>query len=464
MRNIAITSVLAVLCATSLVWAETDQAMVAANEVGKASLVMVQWKIDELMGANDYSAIGVCVKLEDGAAIVMLMGMDRYAQGEEFENIRAFRPEVPEAEFKADLLGVDRSSGFGFVRISGAHGLKPIEFVTDTDLSVGDEVVSVGMLAKEMGLKTYIGKAYVSTTLRKPELNHIVTGGELTNLGSLVLDDQGRAVGIVNQQPYEPHQAVLGGQSTTIGLRGMMWTNGFLPSEEFVDVLDRIPASPDQVPAMPWMGVLTTEAVDPDMWVIYGINSPGIRLMGVVPARCADKAGLRDTDIIIAMDGQPIEGMPTTDLTLKQFYREFNRLKVGDEVTFTVVSEDETEERNITMTIGAFPKVPYQARQLLDRTLGAALREKVEMDRLIDKTDSAEEDGLVVMLVAQESPAARGGLKRGDLIVRVGETDVRTVEAYEEAVQAALGSLSQSVKLTIWRAGEELVLNVRTAR
>jgi S1-C subfamily serine protease len=463
-RKIAITTLLVLLCTSTFVWAETDQAMVQADKMGKESLVMVRWQIDELMGMQDYNAIGICVKLDDGDAIVMLMGMSRYARGEEFTKLRTVRAEAVDEEFDTTLMGVDRSSGLGFVRVSGNHGLTPVNFVSGTELTAGAEVASVGMLAEEMGLKTYVGKAYVSTTLRKPEVNYIVTGGSLTNLGSIVLDDQGQAIGLVNQQPYAPYQAVVGNQPTTMGLRGMMWTQGFLPADEFAEVLERIPATPDDVAEMPWIGSLGTEPVDPDMWVIYGLTSPGIKLSGVVPTRAADNAGLKDTDIIIAMDGERIEEMPTGDLTLKQFYREFNRHKVGDEVTFTVVTVDDTEPKDVTMTVDRFPTVPYQARQLLDRTFGAALREKVEMDRLVDKTDSADQEGLFVMMVAQESPAARGGLRAGDLIAQVNGEDVRTVEAYEEAVRAALDSLSQSVNMTVWRGGEELSLLLRTGK
>ena len=169
MRNIAITTLMLWVCAAGVVQAEQNQLLVSARDTGTESLVLIKWEIEELLGPKNYEAIGVCVRIDGGDAVVMLSGMNMFAPPEEFTRLRAITSADPEVEFIAEFMGVDRASGMGFVRVSGDHGLKVVEFVTDVAIETGDEVAAVGLLAEEMGLKPYVGIAYISASLRKPE-------------------------------------------------------------------------------------------------------------------------------------------------------------------------------------------------------------------------------------------------------------------------------------------------------
>jgi len=69
----------------------------------------------------------------------------------------------------------------------------------------------------------------------------------------------------------------------------------------------------------------------------------------------------------------------------------------------------------------------------------------------------ASTKGTVVLFVLPSSPAERGGLKRGDVITRVGSTPI----ANDERAQIALrGKPGVPLKVTVDRGDEELVLTV----
>ncbi len=78
----------------------------------------------------------------------------------------------------------------------------------------------------------------------------------------------------------------------------------------------------------------------------------------------------------------------------------------------------------------------------------------------IGVTVTQDESGYIrVLEVMEDSPAAQAGLQAGDLITRVGETDVLAV-GYEEASSMIRGEEGTSVTLTVHRDQEELTFEV----
>jgi S1-C subfamily serine protease len=68
------------------------------------------------------------------------------------------------------------------------------------------------------------------------------------------------------------------------------------------------------------------------------------------------------------------------------------------------------------------------------------------------------DEGLLVLQVAPESPAARGGLEAGDVVVQAGGRDVEDVGDLREAFS---GAEARTVRLTVVREGRRRELDVR---
>jgi serine protease Do len=67
-----------------------------------------------------------------------------------------------------------------------------------------------------------------------------------------------------------------------------------------------------------------------------------------------------------------------------------------------------------------------------------------------------ERDGLLVRGVVDDSPAAKAGIARGDLLAAVNGTPLRGVDDLFDALEAARGDL----ELTVVRGAEERAVSV----
>ncbi|HSI60841.1 MAG TPA: S1C family serine protease, partial [Ideonella sp.] len=72
--------------------------------------------------------------------------------------------------------------------------------------------------------------------------------------------------------------------------------------------------------------------------------------------------------------------------------------------------------------------------------------------------DGAEVEGLLVSSVAEDGPAARGGLRVSDVIVRIGGQPVRSLEALRDLLQ-----VGAQVPVVVARGGQALELTLAVA-
>ncbi len=441
--------------------AQDADPMALASEIGNASLGVVTWEMDEGAGPQRFTALGACVRVDDeGRGILMALGLSASAAPEDFMNIRVILPGIDGAELKATLLGVDPYTSLAFVRTEEPHDWSPVEFAGQAGVSVGDEVFSVGLMSAELGRRPYVGKAYISTSIRTPDMVFVVAGGSLTEVGSLVLNRNGVVIGLVGRQMFSAHEMVLQGRRINVPLRGRQWTDSFLPVDGFVEVLDRIPTSPDAVRQVPWIGALNVESVEQELWIGYSLSSPGVRLHDVIPGYAAANAGLVDDDIIVKINGEPLEMLATPDLTAGLMIRNLSQRGVGGEVTIEFVRDGVTD--TTTMALAPWPMRPSQAERYIDVSLGIRVREKVELDRYIDPTPTADVQGLIVMFVAPNSPADRYGMKAGDLILSIGGQPVRTIEVYQELIEEQQAtSITNSIDILVQRGDQNKAISIR---
>jgi S1-C subfamily serine protease len=73
-----------------------------------------------------------------------------------------------------------------------------------------------------------------------------------------------------------------------------------------------------------------------------------------------------------------------------------------------------------------------------------------------------EVEGVLVMQVMENTPAAQAGIRRGDVIISVNEQPIKTAEDLQSLVDSS--GLNQNLKFKIQRGDRTLVLNVKTAQ
>jgi serine protease Do len=185
-----------------------------------------------------------------------------------------------------------------------------------------------------------------------------------------------------------------------------------------------------------WLGV-TIQEVTPEIAKAFGLKEQRGALVGdVAPDSPAAKAGLQRGDVILAMNGAPVEDVRSLQLKIAS-------MQPGTTARFQVSRNGQTHE--ITATLGELPAEQQQAgpsrggrEQGGEARLGIAVQELTpEILKQLELPPNTR--GVLVADVAAGSPAAMAGLQRGDVIQQVNRKPVANVAEFASLVRQARG-------------------------
>jgi len=243
------------------------------------------------------------------------------------------------------------------------------------------------------------------------------------------------AIGLVQRQLLQQHTMVIKRRSAAVRMSPVDRTNFFTPVEEFAHGLKTIPAG-RKVRRVPWIGVMRFQPLPKSMADTLNIKKPAVLIGEVVEKTPARAAGLRDGDIVIAVNGKPLERFPNPQMIVQQFATNLARMGTGTKFTMTVGSAMDT--RTVTVELVPGPTRPSEAKRYYGKRLGLLLREKVWIDAVADKTPTGKVDGLYVLSVGRDSAAAKAGLRPQDLVISIGGTPVKTVKEVTKLINDSL--------------------------
>ncbi|MEC5405313.1 DegQ family serine endoprotease [Paraburkholderia sp. MPAMCS5] len=313
-------------------------------------------------------------------------------------------------EFKAKLIGVDDRTDVAVVKISAAN-LPTITIGDSNKVRVGEWVVAIG---SPFGLENTVTAGIVSAKGRDTGdyLPFIQTDVAVNpgNSGGPLINMQGEVIGI-NSQIY----------SRTGGFMGISFA---IPIDEAMRVADQLKASGKVVRGRiaVAIGEVTKDVADS-----LGLpKSQGALVSSVEPGGPADKAGVQPGDIILKFNGHSVD--TATDLP-----RMVGDTKPGTKATITVWRKGQTRDLPVTIaemqpdkTAKADQKKPQPPKQRATNALGVAVS-----DIPADQMKSLKlHNG--VQIDAADGPAARVGLQKGDIILRVGDTDITSAKQFDE--------------------------------
>jgi len=209
---------------------------------------------------------------------------------------------------KATLIGTDQTADVALLRIQGASNLKTITFGNSDKAVVGDAVVAIGnALGLSQGSPT-VTQGIVSATGRTVTAGNTITNTEtLTDLlqtdaainpgnsGGPLVDTAGEVIGM--------NTAVAGTTSDGTNAQNI----GFaIPSAQIESLLPTLEkgGSPTTTPG--YLGV-DVESVTTQLRTEYGFTpTSGAVVLTTVSGSPADKAGLKQGDVIVKIDNKPI--------------------------------------------------------------------------------------------------------------------------------------------------------------
>jgi serine protease Do len=337
-------------------------------------------------------------------------------------------------EFKARLIGADKRTDVAVVKIEGT-GLPAVKIGDITKLRVGEWVMAIG---SPFGLENTVTAGIVSAKQRDTGdyLPFIQTDVAINpgNSGGPLINMRGEVVGI-NSQIY----------SRSGGFMGISFS---IPIDEAIRVSDQLRAFGRVSRGR--IGV-QIDQVTKDVAESIGLGkAQGALVRSVEAGSPGEKGGVEPGDIITKFDGKAIE--KPSDLP-----RLVGNTKPGTKSTLTVFRRGAS--RDLTVVIAEIEPDKPAKRASNEReepavkpTSSAAARSLgLEVS---DLTDAQRKEfklkGGVKIDTATEG-AARAGLREGDVILAVSNTEVANMKEFDSAVGKADKSKAVSV---LFRRGE----------
>ena len=343
-------------------------------------------------------------------------------------------------EFKARLIGSDKNTDVALLKIDAAE--LPVLAIGDPNrLRVGEWVLAIG---SPFGLENTVTAGIVSAKARETGdyLPFIQTDVAVNpgNSGGPLINMDGQAIGI-NSQIY----------SRTGGFMGISFA---IPIDEAMRVTEQLKANGHVVRGR--IGVAITE-VTKDIAEPLGLSKPtGAQVSSVDPKGPAAKAGLQPGDIILRYEGRTIER--SSDLP-----RLVGNTRPGTKASVEVWRAGAA--RTLQVTVGEVPsdqagnaKRPQPEQQAPARAnwLGIMASDLNAEQR---KSQDQPRDGVVVTGLEPNGPAARAGLREGDVLLQLNSQPISSAAQFEGLVTKL--DRKRTLVLLVKRGGEASYIPVR---
>jgi Do/DeqQ family serine protease len=344
-------------------------------------------------------------------------------------------------EFEAALVAADKRSDLAILRIEVPAGavLPHLEFADSDALEVGDLVLAIGNpfgvgQTVTSGIVSALGRTDVG---RLDTQSFIQTDAAVNpgNSGGPLVTMDGRIAGI--------NTAIFSQTGGSVGI-------GFAIPANLVAATVASAAAGKGI-ARPWLGA-SGQVVTAEIASGLGLDRPqGVLITGVHPGGPAQRAGLRQGDLILRVDGREVADPralkfriatrplgSTTTLDVVRRGQPFS-------ISLPLMPPPETPPRQLTLLEGSHP--------LAGATVGnlsPAFAEELGLDT--DRT------GVIITELAGGSPAQRVRLRPGDIVQQINGTDVANVADVQRTLRQATGPNWQ----IIFRRGEQVLnLNLR---
>lgn len=343
-------------------------------------------------------------------------------------------------EFKAKTIGFDKRTDVALIKIE-ATNLPKVTIGDPNALKVGQWVAAIG---SPFGLENTMTAGIVSAKGRAlPQENFVPfiqtdvainpgnSGGPLFNLA-------GEVVGI-NSQIY----------SRSGGSVGLSFS---IPIDVAIDISNQLKASGKITRG--WLGVaiqeLTKELADS-----FGMkNTNGALIAGVEKNGPADKGGLEAGDVITKFDNKPI--ISSSDLP-----RVVGASKPGKMAAVEILRKGAV--KNLSVGIGEMPTDPSEAAapsksptKAEANKIGLTLKELTPQQ----KKKLNGKNGLLV--VDSIGAAAQAGIRRGDVILGLNNSESQSVEQFNKQINAV--AAGKTVAVLVLRGENTLYVPIKVTK
>ncbi|SDF72565.1 Do/DeqQ family serine protease [Bradyrhizobium brasilense] len=338
-------------------------------------------------------------------------------------------------EYEAEIVLKDSRTDLAVLRLKDTNKEKfaTLDFANSDQLQVGDVVLAIG---NPFGVGQTVTHGIISALARTQvgitdyqffiQTDAAINPG---NSGGALVDMTGRLAGI--------NTAIF---SRSGGSQGI----GFAIPANMVRVVVASAKSGGKNVKRPWLGA-RLQAVTPEIAETLGLKLPsGALVANVAPNSPAAKAGLKLSDLIVGIDGTPIDDPNAFDYRFATRplggNAEIEVQRAGKPVKLTIPLETAPDTNRDEIVLTA--RSPFQGARVAN--ISPALADELHLD--------AGAEGVVVTDLAGDGTAANVGFQKGDIILAVNNEKIVRTSDLEKASKTG----TRVWRITLVRGGQQI--------
>jgi serine protease Do len=348
-------------------------------------------------------------------------------------------------EFTAKVIGRDPQTDIAVIKVD-AKDLPAVTVADSSKIEVGDRVLAIG---NPFGIGETVTSGIVSAKGRRVGILADVEGYEdfiqtdaainPGNSGGALVDVDGRLIGI--------NTAIL---SRNGGFQGVGLA---VPANMVSHVTDSLVKTGKVVRGYLGVGV---QNITPSLAESLSLkNNKGALVGEIVPNAPAAKAGLKEGDVITAVNGQPITDANQLTLAVTAVAPgtklDLDILRDGKKTQLTAKTAERPKSRNARG--GASGDDELLSKNSDEGVLNGVAVDNLDprMRRQMNYPEGLK--GAVITNVDPQSAAARAGLRAGDVILEINR---QPVENAQDAVELSSKAESKKTLLRLWSRGSKV--------
>jgi Do/DeqQ family serine protease len=337
-------------------------------------------------------------------------------------------------EFEAEIVLKDSRTDLAVLRLKDAKEKFPtLDFANSDELLVGDVVLAIG---NPFGVGQTVTHGIISALARTQvgitdyqffiQTDAAINPG---NSGGALVDMTGRLVGI--------NTAIF---SRSGGSQGI----GFAIPANMVRVVVASAKSGGKAVKRPWLGA-RLQTVTPEIAETLGLKLPnGALVASVTPNSPAARAGLKLSDLIVAIDGQGIDDLNAFDYRFATRplggTAQLDIQRNGKPVKLTVPLETAPDTGRDEIVIKS--RSPFQGAKVAN--ISPAVADELHLD--------SNTEGVVVIDLADDATAASVGFQKGDIILAVNNQKIAKTSDLEKATRES----ARLWRIIVVRGGQQI--------
>ena len=316
-------------------------------------------------------------------------------------------------KFDAKVVGKDPRSDIALIQIQDPKNLTAIKLADSDALRVGDYTVAIG---NPFGLGETVTSGIVSALGRsglnaENYENFIQTDAAINrgNSGGALVNLNGELIGI--------NTAILAPDGGNIGI-------GFAIPSNMVKNLTAQMVQYGQVKRGE-LGIMGTE-LNSELAKAMKVDAQrGAFVSQVMPNSSAAKAGIKAGDVITSLNGKPISSFAA-------LRAEVGSMPIGSKVTLGLLREGKPV--NVSLELQQSSQNQVDSSTIFSGIEGAEMSNK------------GADKGVVVNNVKANSPAARIGLKKGDVIMGANQQPVKNIAELRKILDSKPSVLALNIQ------------------